>query len=209
MPRSVWLPAEKRPKEYKINVLAYQLNVLTLNEPVHQAPTPGLCAGADAKILYLDRQFSERGAVIIAMEETCTSGPDYRVLPGYISVSSGADKQPGRLGCELWVARQITITHSGVEKIISLDIKDIILCCYSPRILYATIRAPPICWDVMITHAPQSAATLTCKTEFWQLAEKVATENKTPDTTLFLFTDSNSKIGSVKSGSIGSFHADT
>ena len=156
----------------------------------------GLNTTSRSKIIQ--EQCHDAGIHLAGIQEARTSAAT-RITDLYHIFSGGADEHSAH-GCELWCAKLISI-----NSIRDLHVKTqhIAISHSDPTRIYAAIRANPMNLDAFVMHAPHSLRPLEERRQWWSDSISIALARQTPGIPLVIFIDSNGRVGSNISQSIG------
>ena len=161
--------------------------------------------GGTGRVAYVQKIMADLNASIVGFQEARTKGPAIRSMSCFWVIASGATHE-GTHGCELWVARSIPSTTGHMH-----DIRRdcIAITSHSHRHLLVAIRAPALCIDCMVFHAPTSSAHPHEIRTFWKRIglerDRARTKSSTP---LVVMADINGRLGSITSSSVGGLAPD-
>ena len=195
---------KKRRLPYSLSFVFSSANVLTLEpkEQEAQQKTQGL--NVVGRIAELQRQFSEALIHFVGLQEARTKKGE-RLSALYYCISSGATR--GNWGCELWISLVYDF---------STDLKN--PCYFTPgqaTVLHSdslhllvSVRMKCLAVDILVTHAPHHGKPPAEIQAFWEGKNKILSHRKNNSVPLVVLADTNARIGSVVSDSVGPYSPD-
>ena len=167
----------------------FQTNVLSLSST--QLRSDDLALGQTRRIGYIQEVFSQQGVHIAGLQETRMPGPTSTTLSKYICFTSTASA--GHYGSELWISKDICqLEHFTIQ-------------AYQPRFLLAAVRNAKIALNIVVSHASVSSRRQYVCNEFWNEVDVKRRRCRSSNIPCILCADSNARVGSVSSSSVGVF----
>ena len=161
---------------------------------------------APARAQALARQFSDLGILIAGLQEARSRNPGKARVLDYVTLASGATLK-GTHGCELWF--NTTIPYAvGADGEYFLSPSDLQVVFNDERRMMVTVRAKALVLDVMVLHAPLQTTPYQQLSKWWRETASILDGRRQP-ARLLVFADANAYLGSLESGAVGPFQADT
>ena len=79
----------------------------------------------------------------------------HRSLVNFHVILSSCDKFKC-LGCAAWIAKKFSVRNTFSPEVnkVNVSLSNIVMLESSPRVLYVTVRAPSLAFDVIVLHPP-------------------------------------------------------
>ena len=166
-------------------------NVLTLRPGEERVSIEG-----SARRLMLEEQFGDAGIHFVGVQEARSPQSEVRKGRRFTRVAAAADPG-GSGGVELWVNPDLRV-----------DLDSIFVLHSSPRLLVVSLvwESQLACFAVL--HAPDLAYGAEAGAQWWAEATATLQQVRPAGSPLFIFGDTNARVGSVQSVFVGGHQPD-